>query len=122
MAKYSYMIPRDTKGEGKILMIFSKKSFIWTVICAAIGLVTIYPICAIFGASLIGMVGVLLFGLIGFVISSASYIYVSTPDGIGSYIDASIKSKLSILLYGDHSCSIPLLFMSYVARDTASMS
>lgn len=70
MARYSYMIPRDTKGEGKILMIFSKKSFIWTVICAAIGLVTIYPICAIFGASLIGMVGVLIFGLIGFVISS----------------------------------------------------
>jgi len=70
MARYSYMIPRDTKGEGKILMIFSKKSFLWTIGCALVGLVTIYPICAIIGASLIGMIGVLLFGLIGFAIGS----------------------------------------------------
>lgn len=70
MARYSYMIPRDTKGEGRILMIFSKKSFLWTIACAGVGLVTIYPICAIFGASLIGMIGILLFGLIGFIIGS----------------------------------------------------
>lgn len=66
MARYSYMIPRDTKGEGRILMVFTKKSFLWTIACAAVGLVTIYPICAIFGASLIGLIGILLFGLIGF--------------------------------------------------------
>lgn len=70
MARYSYMIPRDTKGEGKILMIFSKKSFLWTVGCALAGLLTIYPVCAIFGATLIGWAGILLFGLIGFIISS----------------------------------------------------
>lgn len=70
MARYSYMIPRDTKGEGKILMIFSKKSFIGTIIAAGVALITIYPICAIFGASLIGMIFVLLFGLIGFIITS----------------------------------------------------
>ena len=70
MARYSYMIPRDTKGEGKILMIFSRKSFIWTIACAGVGLITIYPICSIFGATLIGWAGILLFGLIGFAISS----------------------------------------------------
>ena len=70
MPRYSYMIPRDTKGEGKILMIFSKKSFLWTIGCGLVGLITIYPICAILGATLIGMVGILLFGLIGFVIGS----------------------------------------------------
>ena len=70
MARYSYTIPRDTKGEGKILMIFSKKSFLWTIACASVGLVTIYPICAILGASLIGMIGILVLGLIGFIISS----------------------------------------------------
>ena len=70
MARYSYMIPRDTKGEGKILMIFSKKAFLLTIGLAAIALVTIYPICAIFGASLIGMASVLLFGLIGFIIGT----------------------------------------------------
>lgn len=70
MARYSYMIPRDTKGEGKILMIFSRKSFIWTIACGGVALITIYPICSIFGAKLIGMAGVLLFGLIGFIIST----------------------------------------------------
>ena len=71
MARYSYMIPRDTKGEGRILMIFSKKSFLWTIACAGVGLITIYPICAIFNASIIGMIGILIFGLIGFIIGSA---------------------------------------------------
>ena len=71
MARYSYMIPRDTKGEGKILMIFSKKSFLWTIGCAVAGFFTVYLICAMLGATLIGLIGVLLFGLIGFVIGSA---------------------------------------------------
>ena len=66
MARYSYMIPRDTKGEGKILMVFSKKSFLWTLGCATVALVTIYPIFAILGLSLVGMIGVGIFGLIGF--------------------------------------------------------
>lgn len=70
MARYSYMIPRNTKGEGKILMVFSKKSFIWTIACAMVGLITIYPICMLFGKQLIGLIGVLLFGLIGFIIST----------------------------------------------------
>ena len=70
MGRYSYIIPRDTKGEGKILMIFSKKSFLWTIACAAVALVTIYPLCAIFGAGLIGMISVLFFGLIGFLIGA----------------------------------------------------
>ena len=70
MARYSYMIPRDTKGEGKILMIFSKKAFLWTIGLAFIGLCTIYPICAIVGYTLIGMGGVLLLGLIGFIIGT----------------------------------------------------
>ena len=70
MARYSYMIPRDTKGEGKILMIFSKKSFLWTVGFVAAALIIIYPICAILGFSLIGMASALVFGLVGFIISS----------------------------------------------------
>lgn len=70
MARNSYMIPRDTRGEGRILMIFTKKSFLWTIICASVGLIIIYPICAILGVSLIGLVGVLIFGLIGFIIGA----------------------------------------------------
>ena len=70
MARYSYMIPRDTKGEGKILMIFSKKSLLWTIACGFVGVVTIYPICIVLGFKLIGLVGILLFGLIGFIIGT----------------------------------------------------
>lgn len=70
MARHSYTIPRDTKGEGRILMIFTKKAFIWTIACAAVGLVTVYPICAILGASLIGLIFILLFGVIGFIIGT----------------------------------------------------
>lgn len=70
MARYSYMIPRNTKGEGKILMIFSKKSFLWTLACAGVGFITIYPICAILGLTLVGYIGVAVLGLIGFMISS----------------------------------------------------
>lgn len=70
MARYSYMIPRNTKGEGKILMIFSRKSFIWSIAFAGVGLLTIYPICSLFNATLVGMAIVLILGLIGFVIST----------------------------------------------------
>ena len=70
MARYSYMIPRETKGEGKILMIFSKKSFLWTLALAGIGFVTIYPIFAILGLTLVGYIGIALFGLIGFLIGT----------------------------------------------------
>jgi hypothetical protein len=70
MARYSYMIPRDTKGEGKILMIFSRKSFIGTAVCAGIGLITIYPIFLIAGLQIAGIIGVLIFGLIGFIVTT----------------------------------------------------
>ena len=70
MAQHSYIIPRNTKGEGKILMIFSKKSLLWTIACGIVGLITIYPICTILGYTLIGLVGILLFGLIGFIIGT----------------------------------------------------
>ena len=70
MARYSYIIPRDTKGEGKILMIFSKKSFLMTIAFAAAALVLIYPICLILGAGFIGMLSILIFGLIGFIIGT----------------------------------------------------
>ena len=42
MARYTYTIPRNTKGEGRILMIFTKKSFLWTVACAFVGLIVGY--------------------------------------------------------------------------------
>ena len=71
MARYTYTIPRNTKGEGRILMIFSKKSFLWTIACAGVGLVLGYfPIGVILGHSVVGIVVTLIFGLIGFCIAT----------------------------------------------------
>ena len=70
MAQHSYIIPRNTKGEGKILMIFSKKALLWTIACGVVGLLTIYPICIVLGFKLIGLVGILLSGLVGFIIGT----------------------------------------------------
>lgn len=70
MARHSYTIPRDTKGEGRILMIFTKKAFLWTIASATVGLLTVYLICAILGATLIGLIFVLIFGIIGFIIGT----------------------------------------------------
>jgi len=70
MAGGPYNIPRNTKGEGKILMIFSPKAFIVTGIFAGIGLITFYPIFKILGHTLIGWGVVIFLGLIGFIIAT----------------------------------------------------
>ena len=61
MARYTYTIPRNTKGEGRILMIFTKKSFLWTVACA-FGVIFQHPF--------IGIAITLIFALIGFGIAT----------------------------------------------------
>ena len=62
MARYTYTIPRNTKGEGRILMIFTKKSFLWTVACAFVGLIVGYlPIGVIFQHPFIGIAITLIF-------------------------------------------------------------
>ena len=71
MARYTYTIPRNTKGEGRILMIFTKKSFLWTVACAFVGLIVGYlPIGVIFQHPFIGIAITLIFALIGFGIAT----------------------------------------------------
>lgn len=64
-----YNIPRNYKGESKILFVFSTKALIYTCIGAGIGLVFFY-ICKLLGFSLVGMIFVLIFGLIGFSIGT----------------------------------------------------
>ena len=65
----TYEIPRNYKGEGRILYIFSTKGLIYTVVGIAIGLV-FYFIFKILGMQMIG-IGIDLFcGVIGFVIGT----------------------------------------------------
>lgn len=71
MARYAYTIPRNTRGEGRILLIFTKKSFLWTIVFAAIGLFVGYlPIGVILKHPFIGIAVTLVFALLGFLIAT----------------------------------------------------
>ena len=65
----TYNLPRDVKGEGRILFIFSTKALIYSSIGALVG-VPIYFICSIFNVKFIGVIAIFLFALIGFIIGS----------------------------------------------------
>lgn len=65
----TYNLPRNVKGEGRILFIFTGKSMIYTVIGGVCGLVFYF----IFSAMNLRMVGIgimVFFALIGFVIGT----------------------------------------------------
>lgn len=65
----TYEIPRDYKGESRILYIFSMKALMYTAIGVAIGLI-FYFIFKIFGATMIGIIITAVCGLIGFAIGT----------------------------------------------------
>ena len=65
----TYNLPRNVKGEGRILFIFSTKSLIYTLIGAAVGLV-FYLMFSLISLNMVGIVIVLALGLIGFSIGT----------------------------------------------------
>lgn len=65
----TYEIPRNYKGEGRILYIFSTKGLIYTAVGTGIGLI-FYLIFKTLGLSMIGLIITLIFALIGFVIGT----------------------------------------------------
>lgn len=69
MAGGPYFIPRNVKGEGKILFVFSGKALIYSMIGAGIG----YIFYIIFNMIHLWIVGVLIMGflaLLGFIIGT----------------------------------------------------
>lgn len=65
----TYEIPRNVKGEGRILYIFSTKALIYSAAFAAVGLIFYF----IFGALNLKVVGIVItafLGLIGFSIAT----------------------------------------------------
>ena len=70
----TYNLPRNVKGEGKILFIFSTKGFIWTCASAGVGLF-IYMILSIFKLNFVGIIITGILALIGYVIGN-----VKIPD------------------------------------------
>ena len=73
----NYEIPRNYKGEGRILYIFSTKGLIYTCVGAGIGLI-FYLIFKILGFSMIGLLITIIFAAIGFAIGTLKVPETST--------------------------------------------
>lgn len=65
----TYNIPRNVKGEGRILFIFSGKSMIYTMIGGVLGL-PLYFICSALKLTMVGLIIVGILALIGFAIGT----------------------------------------------------
>lgn len=65
----TYYIPRNVKGEGRILYIFSTKALIYTAAFVLVGLL-FYYIFNLIGLKMVGMIITGIFGLIGFCIGT----------------------------------------------------
>ena len=63
----TYNLPRNVKGEGRILFIFSTKSLMTTCIGGAVGLI-FYFIFKLIGLTIVGIIITLIFALIGYTI------------------------------------------------------
>jgi len=61
----THLIPRDLKGEGRILSIFSYKALIYTVVGAIIGLVFKF-ILDLIKIPMLGIIMICIFALVGF--------------------------------------------------------
>ncbi len=65
----TYNIPRNVKGEGRILYIFSKKGIIYTMVGALIG-TPFYLLFNSIGITFVGVIIIILLALIGFIIGT----------------------------------------------------
>lgn len=71
----TYNIPRNVKGEGRILFIFSTKSLIYTAIGGLVAL-PFYFICSFF-STIVGLIVIAAFALIGFIIGTFKFPEIS---------------------------------------------
>jgi len=69
MSRGPYNIPRDYKGEGKILYIFSTKALIFTAVGLGIGLIFFY-LFKMIKLGKIGLIIMIALGLIGYAIAT----------------------------------------------------
>lgn len=106
-----YEIPRNTKGEGRIIFIFSTKGFFWTLGGVIIGLIFKF-IFNLIGLNILGVIFIILFGVSGFIIGTCKVpetnAFEITKKTGGENIDDVIKrffkfkmSKGKIYLYDE---------------------
>lgn len=66
----TYNIPRNTKGEGRILMIFSTKALIYTGVGALIGFMIFKMIFEPMKLKLVGIIVMAILALLGFAVAT----------------------------------------------------
>ena len=100
----TYNIPRNVKGEGRILFIFSTKSMIYSAIGAVIGL-PFYFIFAALEMNLVGIIIMAFFALIGFIIGTFKFPEIGafkfTKTVGGENIDDIIKRAIKFKKNGN---------------------
>lgn len=65
----TYLIPRDLKGEGRILTIFSYKALAYTVVGLILGFI-FYYVFNLIHLKVIGIIMMIIFALIGFCVGT----------------------------------------------------
>lgn len=99
----TYNIPRNVKGEGRILYIFSTKALIYTGIGLVIG-IPMYLIFSALGLTIVGIIVALLFGLIGFAVGTFKIpeigVFKFTKKVSGQNLDVVIKRAITFKKHG----------------------
>ena len=96
----AYNLPRNVKGEGRILFIFTKKSMIYTAIAGVIGVGLAFLLSTL-GMTVVGIVLLVICALIGFSIctfkvpdlKNISWARVNAGENIDAVIMRAIKFK-----------------------------
>ena len=97
----SYNIPRNTKGEGRILFIFSTKALVYTIVGVGIGSI-FYLIFRLIGLGVVGVVLMSIFGFLGFAAATFKVPQIrgvkATKDVGGEKIDEIITRAIKFKL------------------------
>lgn len=102
----TYNLPRNVNGEGRILFIFTNKSFLWTV--GGLGIGIIFSLFfSLLKLKFIGMIVCLIFALIGFLIGTLKIPNISTwkatktisGEKVDDIILRAIKFKIKKKIY-----------------------
>ena len=99
----TYNLPRNVKGEGRILFIFTGKSMIYTAIATTIGFIFSF-VFSLLGLQIVGLAIMIGFALIGFIIGSLKMPNISkfefTQKTGGENIDDVIKRAIKFKTKG----------------------
>ena len=100
----TYNLPRNVKGEGRILYIFSTKALLYTFVGVAIGFF-FYLILSAIGLDFIAFIIMGVFGLLGFIIATfkvpESSAFSITKNTGGENIDDVIKRAIKFKMNKD---------------------